>query len=157
MQLWTKRAGVFMAAVLVVAGSDARAELFSKAYAFKADTILEIGTEMPGGLRLDSVEFVLPKQDANQGGTFGGPKVKIGISNLGTNSVKIGVAVAVTDADGRLVGVASGGTKLFPVRADRAIVYSLSINGVRSAWPRARYFASASSPRPDTLDLLSTS
>ena len=148
MQLWTKRAGVVMAAVLVVAGSEARAELFSKAYAFKADTILEIGTEMPGGLRLDSVEFVLPKSDANQGGTFGGPKVKIGISNLGTSSVKIGVAVAVTDADGRLVGVASGGTKLFPVRADRAIVYSLSINGVRSALAEGTVFRISVEPAP---------
>ena len=148
MQLWTIRAGVVMAAVLVVGGSDARAELFSKAYAFKADTILEIGTEMPGGLRLDSVEFVLPKADANQGGTFGGPKVKIGVSNLGTNSVKIGVAIAVTDADGRLVGVASGGTKLFPVRADRAIVYSLSITGVRSALAEGTVFRISVEPNP---------
>jgi hypothetical protein len=149
MQLWTKRAGVVVAAVwVVVAGSDARAELFSKAYAFKADTILEIGTEMPGGLRLDSVEFVLPKAGENQGGTFGGPKVKIGISNLGTSSVKIGVAVAVTDADGRLVGVASGGTKLFPVRADRAIVYSLSITGVRSALAEGTVFRISVEPNP---------
>lgn len=148
MHRWTQRAGVVVAAVLIAAGIDARADLFSKAYAFKPDTVLEVGAEMPGGLRLDSVEFVLPKPGADQGGTFGGPKVKVGISNLGTTAVKIGVAIAVTDADGRLVGVASGGTKLFPVRADRAIVYSLSITGVRSALAEGTVFRISVEPSP---------
>jgi len=147
MRRWTKGAGIVMAALVAGAVSDARAELFSKAYAFKPDTILEIGSEMPGGLRLDSVEFVLPKA-GDQGGTFAGPKVKVGISNLGTSAVKIGVAIAVTDADGRLVGVASGGTKLFPVRADRAIVYSLSIGGVRSALADGTVFRISIEPTP---------
>jgi hypothetical protein len=148
MHRWTKRAGVVMAAVWVVAGSDVRAELFSKAYAFKTDTVLEMGVEMPGGLRLDSVEFVLPKPGAEPGGTFSGPKVKVGISNLGASAVKIGVAIAVTDADGRLVGVASGGTKLFPVRADRAIIYTLSVNGVRSALAEGTVFRISVEPEP---------
>jgi hypothetical protein len=148
MHRWTKRAGVVIAVLSVVAGSDARAELFSKAYAFKPDTVLEVGTEMPGGLRLDSVEFVLPKDAADQGGMFAGPKVKVGISNLGAKAVKIGVAIAVTDAEGRLVGVASGGTKLFPVRADRAIVYTLSIGGVRSALAGGTVFRISVEPTP---------
>jgi len=137
-----------MAALLAVAGSDARAELFSKAYAFKPDTVLEVGTEIPGGLRLDSVEFVLPKPGEEQRGVFSGPKVKVGVSNLGASAVKIGVALAVTDADGRLVGVASGGTKLFPVRADRAIVYTLSINGVRSTLSEGTVFRISVEPTP---------
>lgn len=148
MHRWTQRAGVVVAAILVAAGIDARADLFSKAYAFKPDTVLEVGAEMPGGLRLDSVEFVVPKPGTDQGGTFGGPKVKVGISNLGTTAVKIGVAIAVTDADGRLVGVASGGTKLFPVRADRAIVYSLSITGVRSKLAEGTVFRISVEPSP---------
>ena len=47
MRSLAKRAGVMMAGALVFLASDARAELFSKAYAFKADTTLEVGTEMP--------------------------------------------------------------------------------------------------------------
>ena len=97
-------------------GERRLAELFSKAYAFKPNTTLEVGTEMPGGLRLDTVEFVVPADERVEGSVFSGPKVKVGISNLGDKSVKIGVAIAVTDADGKLVGVASGGTKLFPMR-----------------------------------------
>ena len=143
-----KGAGFVVAVALIAAGSDARAELFSKAYTFKPGTTLEVGAEMPGGLRLDSVEFVRPKDDATQGGVFAGPKVKISISNLGTSAAKIGVAIAVTDADGRLVGVASGGTKLFPLRADRQIVYKLSIDGVRSELAKGTVFRISVEPTP---------
>jgi hypothetical protein len=142
-----KKAGLVMAVALVFVASNARAELFSKAYAFKPDTTLQVGAEMPGGLRLDSVEFVLPKEGA-QGGTFDGPKVKVSISNLGTAAAKIGVAIAVTDADGRLVGVASGGTKLFPLRADRQIVYTLSIDSVRAELAKGTVFRISVEPTP---------
>ena len=143
----TKTPGLFLAVALVLVASDARAELFSKAYAFKPDTTLQVGAEMPGGLRLDSVEFVLQK-DPNEGGTFNGPKVKVSISNLGTAGVKVGVAIAITDVDGRLVGVASGGTKLFPLRADRQIVYSLSIDGVRAELSKGTVFRISVEPTP---------
>lgn len=148
MDRWAKAVGFVMAGVLVVAAGDARAELFSKAYTFKPDTILEVGVELPNGLRLDSVEFVLPKAGSREGGMFAGPKVKVSISNLGTKQVKIGVAIAVTDGEGRLVGVASGGTKLFPVRADRAIVYTLPINGVRSELAQGSVFRISVEPTP---------
>ena len=142
-----KKAGLVMAVALVFVASDARAELFSKAYAFKPNTTLQVGAEMPGGLRLDSVEFVLPKEGV-QGGTFDGPKVKVSISNLGTSAAKIGVAIAVTDADGRLVGVASGGTKVFPLRTDRQFIYKLSIDGVRSELAKGTVFRISVEPTP---------
>jgi len=142
-----KKAGLVMAVALVFVASDARAELFSKAYAFKPNTTLQVGAEMPGGLRLDSVEFVLPKEGA-QGGTFDGPKVKVSISNLGNAAAKIGVAIAVTDDDGRLVAVASGGTKLFPLRTDRQIVYTLSIDSVRAELLKGTVFRISVEPMP---------
>jgi hypothetical protein len=148
MKRWAKISWVVAAATLLIAASDARAELFSKAYAFKPGTTLEVGTELPGGLRLDSVEFVLSKEDPSQAGTFAGPKVKVAISNLGTSAAKVGVAIAVTDADGKLVGVASGGTKLFPLRADRQIVYTLSIDGVRSELANGTVFRISIEPTP---------
>jgi len=147
MQRRTLGTGIVMAAALVLSGRDARAELFSKAYAFKVDTALQVGAEVPGGLRLDSVEFVLPKEGA-QSGTFTGPKVKVSISNLGTTAVKIGVAIAVTDADGRLVAVASGGTKLFPLRTDRQIVYTLPIDNVVSELSKGTVFRISIEPTP---------
>ena len=142
-----KTAGLVLAVALVLVASDARAELFSKAYAFKPGTALTIGAEMPGGLRLDSVEFVLQK-DPNDSGTFNGPKVKVKVSNLGKTSVTVGVAIAITDVDGRLVGVASGGTKLFPLRADREIVYTLMIDGVRAELASGTVFRISIEPTP---------
>ena len=136
-----------MAAAMIFVSSDVRAELFSKAYAFKTDTTLEVNSEVPGGLRLDSVEFVLPKE-GSPGGTFTGPKVKVSISNLGTSPQKIGVAIAVTDAEGNLVGVASGGTKLFPLRADRQIFYTLDIVGVRADLAKGTVFRISIEPTP---------
>jgi len=147
MQLRTFGVGLVMAAALIMGADEARAELFSKAYAFKTDTKLEMGAEVPGGLRLDSVEFVLPKE-GTQSGTFNGPKVKVSISNLGTVPVKIGVAIAVTDADGRLVAVASGGTKLFPLRTDRQIVYTLSIDNVLAELSKGTVFRISIEPTP---------
>lgn len=114
------------------AGLLLTAALFSKAFTFKPDVTLEVGEELFDGIRLDSVQFVIPKGDPSDGGTFSGPKVKVSISNLGTASAKVGIAIAVTDAEGKLVGVASGGTKLFPLRTDRQIVYTLPVDGVRA-------------------------
>ncbi len=145
---FAKGAVIALTAALALASSDARAELFSKAYAFKPNTTLEIGTELPGGLRLDTVEFVVPEPSNEPQSVFGGPKVKVGISNLGTGAVKIGVALAVTDADGKLVGVASGGTKLFPMRADRAIVYTLSFTGAYSQLASGTVFRISVEPLP---------
>lgn len=135
----SKTAIIALTLTLVLAARDARAELFSKAYAFKPDTALQVGAEMPGGLRLDSVEFVFPKK-GKDGGTFTVPKVNVSISNVGTTAVTVGVAIAVTDDDGRLVAVASGGTKVFPLRADRQIVYTLSIEGVRAELSKGTVF-----------------
>ena len=139
MQRSSKIAIIALTLAFVSASGDARAELFSKAYAFKPDTTLQVGTETPGGLRLDEVEFVFPKE-GKDGGTFNGPKVKVSISNLGSASAKIGLSVAVTDVDGRLVAVASGGTKLFPLRAGRQIVYTLPIDGVRAELAKGTVF-----------------
>lgn len=143
-----KMAGIVLGAVALLVASDARAELFSKAYAFKPDTVLQVGADLPGGLRLDSVEFVIPAMDEKQGGMFAGPKVKVSISNLGTASAKIGVAIAVTDADGRLVGVASGGTKLFPLRKDRQIVYTMGVDGVSAELASGTVFRISIEPAP---------
>ena len=132
MPRWTTKALTALAVPWFLSAGSAKAEMFSKAYTFKPNTTLEVGADLPGGLRLDTVEFVLEAEDGKPKGTFSGPKVKVGISNLGTAAVKVGVAIAVTDAEGRLVAVASGGTKLFPLRADRMITYTLSIDGVRA-------------------------
>ena len=134
-------------AALLFAAAPAHAELFSKAYAFKPNTTPEVGTDIAEGLRLDTVEFQLGADDGSPSGLFSGPKVKISISNLGTTSAKIGLALAITDADGRLVAVASGGTKLFPLRAGRQMTYSLGLDGVNSELSKGTVFRISIEPK----------
>lgn len=127
---------------------DARAELFSKSYTFKTNTLLQVGSEMPSGLRFDSIEFVVPKPDEAGTATFSGPKAKVTISNVGKSSVTVAIAIAVTDEPGRLVGVATGGTKLFPLRAGRQMTYSLDFGGVNSELAAGTVFRISIEPKP---------
>jgi len=126
----------------------ARADTFSKAYEFKPNTVLKVGADVGGGVRLDSVEFVMSTDDGSPSGLFSGPKVKVTVSNLSDGSRKIGLAIAVADAENRLVAVASGGTKLFPLRAGRQIVYSLDIDGVMNELAHGTAFRISVEPRP---------
>ena len=127
---------------------SARAETFSKAYEFKPNTVLKVGADVGNGVRLDSVEFVMSTDDGSPGGLFAGPKVKVTVSNLSDASRKIGLALAVADAENRLVAVASGGTKLFPLRAGRQIVYTLDIDGVMNELAHGTAFRISVEPRP---------
>ena len=118
----------------LVLASSARADGFlSKSYEFKANTPLQVGVDLGDGVRFDSIEFVLPKPPGD-GPTplFDQPKAKVTISNLGGAAVKIGIAIAVVDGEGSLVGVGSGGTKLVPLRAGRQMVYAIDFDDVRA-------------------------
>jgi hypothetical protein len=140
---------ILATAALAVTGAGAvHAATISKSYAFKANTVLQVGLQLDGGLRLDSIEFVLPTDDGSPSGLFNGPRVKVAISNLGEKSVKVGIAVAVQDGDGRLLAVASGGTRLFPLRADRQMVYVLDFGGVNDEIDQGTLFRISIEPRP---------
>ena len=122
------------------------ADLFSKSYAFKAGTRLEIGMELDGGVRIDAVRFVLP--DPGQGGDIGSPaKAEIEISNLGTKSTKIGIALALLDGEQRLVAAANGGTKMFALRTDRQMTYTISFDNVYGEVGTATSFKLAVEPK----------
>lgn len=121
---------------------------FSKSYAFKPDTLLQVGADAGGGLRLDTIQFVLSQDDGSPSGLFAGPKVKVAISNLGKASVRVDLAVAVLDGDGQLVGVASGGTQMFPLRADRQMTYVLDFNRAATALSTGASFKISVEPRP---------
>jgi hypothetical protein len=132
--------------VAILAATAARADLFSKSYAFKAGTRLEIGLELEGGVRIDAVRFVLP--DPGQGQDMGSPaRAEIEISNLGTKPAKIGIAIALLDAENRLVAAANGGTKMFALRTERQMKYSLTFDGVYSEVGTATQFKLAVEPK----------
>ena len=134
------RVAVVAVVAFFVMARPAWAEMFSKAYAFKPNTVLQVGATLEAGLRLDTIEFVVTSDDGSPSGAFAGAKVRIAISNVGDKSVKVGISLAVTDDTNRLVGVASGGTKLVPLRADRQMPYVLDVDGANSELPKGTAF-----------------
>jgi len=119
----------------------ASADLISKTYEFKKDTTLSIGESNADGLRVDTIRFSLP---ATVGGshmrTGGLPRVEISLSNTGEDSRKLGIAVALFDADGRMVGVASGGSGISALKAGRQKTYKLVFDDLNRDAFRARTF-----------------
>ena len=85
------------------------AEVLSKSYVFKYDVTLEMGVATEAGLRLDSVRFEVPTSSGQPGQRTGGlVRAEIKVSNVSRQSHKFGLALALFDAEKRLVGVASG-------------------------------------------------
>ena len=137
-------------ALTLFLASPADAGLFTKTFKFKPDTTLEVGADIDGGVRLDTVRFKFPA--TTEGGKLtraaGLVKADVAVSNLGTSARTIGVAIALLDDDGRLLAVGSGGTKLFPLRKERQIVYTLVFDGVNSEATKATVFKISLEPKP---------
>ena len=127
----------------------ADAALFSKEYKFQAGVQLDVNVSTVDGLRLDAVYFQLPSTSGFKLFRSGGNvTVEIAVSNTGESSRKIGVAVALIDDAGRLLGVASGGTKLTPIRGGRQKIYKLIFDNVNGEAYKAATFKIAVESKP---------
>lgn len=126
---------------VAVPASALASHLFSKTYEFKGGATLDVGADVEPGLRLDSVRFLVPAP--GDGGTARAgeaAQVEVAISNTGTTGRRIGIALALFDAQGRLLGVASGGDRLFPLKAGRQATYLLRFGGVNAEAASASRF-----------------
>ena len=124
------------------------AALLSKSYQFKPGVSLELGVPADGGLRLDSVEFTMPAPGGRRFLKFGGNVVaEVAVSNGGSEPRKIGLAIALFDKEGRLVGVASGGSKLIAIKPERQSVYSLVFDDLNRSASRAVSFQISLEPK----------
>jgi hypothetical protein len=140
---------VVAAALLAGAGIEARAALLSKTFQFKPGTELQVGEDMEGGLRLDSVQFFLASTAGMPGMTTGGvPRAEVSISNLGKESQMFGIAIVLLDDQGRLVGAANGGPRMFPLRSERQGKFRLVFDGVNGEAYKATQFKIAVETKP---------
>ena len=141
---------VVAAACLVLAIPSAQADTFSKKYRFVSDKTLEMGEPVGAGMRLDSIQFTFPPPSG--GGKIlrlgGVPEAVVAISNLTQESIKIGVAVAVFDEEGRLLGVASGGSAMRGIHAYRQVGYSLKFDFVNGEMAKAATFQVSVETKP---------
>ena len=115
-------------------------DFVTKSYEFKPNRVLEVGLELPGGVRFDTIEFKVGGRDK--------PRAIVTVSNFSKESTKIGIAIAVVNADGHLLAAASGGTKAFPLRTERKMDYSISFDDVVSHFGDAVAFRIAIETNP---------
>jgi hypothetical protein len=138
-----------LALALVAAVTPAGADTFSKKYRFVADKTLEIGEPVGSGMRLDSVQFLFPAASSSRFLRLGGvPEAVVAVSNMSQESVKIGVALAVYDEEGRLLGVASGGSAMRGIHAFRQVGYSLKFDFVNGEMAKAATFQVSVETKP---------
>jgi hypothetical protein len=142
-------------AVILVAGlavllvPQARAELLSKRYEFQAGVLLALGSAESTGLRLDTVRFQLPASVDGRIVRAAGPvTARIEVSNTGTTSRRVGLAIALFDAEGRLLGAASGGSQLAPIKPGRQKSFELLFDGVNAEAGKATAFQISLEPKP---------
>lgn len=142
MDLTRRTLATVMLFACVLSTMPAHALTLSKEYEFRPHVELVIGAEVregQEGVRLDTVQFLFP--DSTQMIRFSNAiKVDVSISNLGTTSQKIGVAIALFADDGALVGVASGGSKWMAIKPDRRSFYTLKFADVDSRIAEATRF-----------------
>lgn len=138
-----------LAALFLAGFLPASAESVSKTYEFEANTTLEIDLMLEGGLRIDWIRFEVPEADAGRFLRGGRQPVRarLAVSNLGDGATSVGVAIALLDGEGALVGAANGGTRLFPLRKERQIVYEIVFGGVTERSDRATMFKMTIEPR----------
>ena len=126
--------------VLVLA-APASGELLSKRYQFKDGVVLEMSVPTKSGLRLDTVLFQMPETVEGRLTVASGLlRARVVVSNLGAESRKVGLAIALYDDEDRLLAVASGGSKLASIKPDRARTYNLTFEGVFAKATRATTF-----------------
>ena len=108
--------------------------------AYKWDVLLPLTTEVDG-LRINSIFF---NKRAFKSGIFKGSdfgtRAQIEVTNTAKTSRNPGFAVAVFDAEDRLLGVATGGTKFGGVSAGTTETFDLSFHNVLERLPRGDHF-----------------
>lgn len=117
------------------------AGLRSKSFEFKPNTTLELGTTTDDGVRLDTIRIELPlTADGQVARTAGLVRAEVAVSNVAEAARKVGLAVALHDGEGRLLGVASGGTRFGAIKPGHQKRFTLNFDHVNLSAQRATTF-----------------
>lgn len=112
----------------------------SRRFDFHWDRLLPVGMELDG-LKVNSIFFNTRevKSGPFKSATFG-TRAQVEVTNTAKGDRVPGFAVAVFDKEGRLLGVASGGTKLGVVKAGETETFDLNFTQVKERLPRGDHF-----------------
>ena len=107
---------------------------YSEGFSFSWDRIIPLSINLDG-LKVSSIFF---NQRAVQSGFLGilkdaefGTRAQVEVTNTGNRPKVPGFAVAVLDKDGRLIGVASGGTKVGTIKPGETETFDLNFTQVK--------------------------
>lgn len=149
MRLRTRILAFLLPLAWLAQGAAHAGTLFSKTYQYKPTTALTIGADIEPGIRLDTVKFLAP---ASEGGKIlregDSATAEVSISNTGTESRRLGIAVALYDDAGRMLGVASGGDRIMALKAGRQATYVLTFAMVNAETPLATRFQISVETKP---------
>jgi hypothetical protein len=110
----------------------------SQEFKFRWDQYMALGAEVDG-LKINSIFFNKRTMPLFKGAEFG-TRAVVEVTNTSSDTRTPGFAVAVFDADNRLLGVASGGPKIGGVSAGATETFDLSFHQVVERIPRADHF-----------------
>ena len=116
---------------------------YSETFPFAWDRIIPLPADLDG-LRVKSIFFnkrIVEPGFFNifQGAEFG-TRAQVEVTNTGKYPKVPGFAVAVLDKDGRLLGVASGGTKLGTVKPGETETFDLNFTQVKERLAKGERF-----------------
>ena len=107
---------------------------YSEGFSFSWDRIIPLSINLDG-LKVSSIFF---NKRAVQSGFLGilkdaefGTRAQVEVTNTGNRPKVPGFAVAVLDKDGRLIGVASGGTKVGTIKPGETETFDLNFTQVK--------------------------
>lgn len=113
---------------------------FSQKFPYRWDTVLPLKAEVDG-LRLNTIFF--NRRELRSGllkGAEFGTRAQIEVTNTGKRSRMPNFAVAVLDEDGRLLGVATGGSKITGVAPGETETFDLNFSRVLQRLPKGTSF-----------------
>jgi hypothetical protein len=108
---------------------------YSESFPFQWDRMIPLANTNLGGLKVNSIFF---NKRAVKPGAFNflkdaefGTRAQVEVTNTGLVPRIPGFAVAVLDKDGRLLGVATGGTKVGTVKPGETETFDLNFTQVK--------------------------
>jgi len=113
---------------------------FSQKFSYQWDRLLPLQTEVDG-LKLNTIFF--NRREIRSGilkGAEFGTRAQIEVTNSGKRSRMPNFAVAVLDDEGRLLGVATGGSKLTGVAPGETETFDLNFSRVLQRLPKGTHF-----------------
>jgi hypothetical protein len=111
------------------AAAAAPLSFYSESFAFSWDRTIPLTVTLDG-LKVNSIFFNKRVVQIFKGAEFG-TRAQIEVTNTGKHPKVPGFAVAVLDKDGRLLGVASGGTKIGTIKPGDTETFDLNFTQVK--------------------------